>query len=120
MMKWVWYGGAAIIGYIILDKLGVIDQIRSKIGGAQGESADANVARVNYAYTSQENDRRWLTDQYPESFEARAYSSNERDRRWLTRQYPESFIGDAYGQGSQSMSGDYNSIPPLDSIDNQY
>ena len=114
-MKYLWWGAAAVVGYVVLDKLGIIDQIRSQLGGAAGKAA-ANVARINYAYSSNERDRQWLTDQYPESFQARAYSSNERDRQWLTDQYPESFqarsyIGNAYGQGSQSMSGEYNSIP---------
>ena len=88
--KWLWYGAAAVVGYIVLDKLGIIDQVRSRIGGAGGTSAAADVARINYAY-----------------------SSNERDRQWLNMQYPEqmAYIGNAYGQGSQSMSGDYNSIP---------
>jgi hypothetical protein len=85
-------------------------------GAPEQSTAVADIARINYAYTSGERDRRWLTTQYPETFQARAYSSEERDRRWLTNQYPEAFqarsyIGDAYGQGSQSMSGEYNTIP---------
>lgn len=94
---WLWYGAAAVVGYVILDKLGVIDQIRSQIGGIGATGAPveavADVARVNYSYAASDNSRRWLASQYPESMQARAY------------------IGDAYGQGTGSMAGEYNTIP---------
>ena len=95
MTKWLWMGAAAVVGYVVLDKLGIIDQIRSQIGTVgvvPPAVVESKLARVNYSYSAAD-DHRWLSTQYPESMQARAY------------------IGDAYGQGSQSMSGEYNSIP---------